>query len=354
MANFSQAKAGWNRPTAVISDLEFGQKDIIKVSPLSGVAVLRPMALCLLPWTLGSCYSDEAARPSIPVGCRMITAADLPRLQIYLTSRDMAEAVDRQRSAVTGEPASGVDDPAYDGSIAGIRLSQDQRRGHLECLAVGWKVVPVGPNPASGADFEGGQLPSGIAIVPKDGPDSYEVYIKARAIDDHATEPNEHFRVELTDASGATIWGRAGPDDDEHGILRDKNPKAAVFTIHDTERDCARPGAGSGYTLSVRERGGTYRLVIEQPEKLRQCAYVAWRYLDDTLPDQHSDAHFLQGMAYFSAYEDAAALGGYQQWFDLGIPFDKANAGRRVRVVWGLSSDRPAVATLTLPDKRDD
>ena len=125
---------------------------------------------------------------------------------------------------------------------------------------------------------------------------------------------------------------------------------AAVFTVHDTERDCARPGEGSGYTLAVHEDGGTYRLVIEQPKSLRQCAYVAWRYLDDTLPNDHPDAEFfLQGMAYFSSDEYSAAMGGYQQSFDLGIPFNKANAGRRIRVAWGLSSDRPAVATLTLP-----
>lgn len=329
-------------------------KVIFKVSPLSVILMLRQFALWPLLLVLGSCNSDDAARPSIPIGCRMITAKDLPNLQIYVTSRDMTEAVTLQRSEITEEPASKVVDSAYDRSSAGFRLSQDERRGHRECLAVGWKVVPVGPDPASAADFEGGQLPSGTAIVPKDGPNSYEVYIAARATDDHATEPNEHFRVELTDASGATIWGRAEPDYDGHGSLIDKNPRAALFTIHDTERDCARPGAGSGFTLSVRERGGTYRLVIEQPESLRQCAYVAWRYLDDTLPDQHSDAEeFLQGMAYFSAYEDAAALGGYQQWFDLGIPFNRVNVGRHVRIAWGLNSDHPAVATLTLPDRRD-
>ena len=312
--------------------------------------MLRLLALCSLLWTLGSCSSDEVTRPPLPSGCRMITAADLPSLQIYVTSRDIAEAVSPQRSAVTGEPSSAVNDPEYDESSAGFRLSQDERRGHRECLAVGWKVVPVGPDPASAADFQDGQLPSGIAIVPKDGPDSYEVYIKARAMDDHATEPNEHFHVELTDASGAAIWGRAKPDYDEHGVLRNENPKAAVFTIHDTERDCTKPGEGSGYTLSVHEDGGTYRLVIEQPKSLRQCAYIVWRYIDDTLSSDHHDVEtVLKGVAYFSSDEYSAAMGGYQQSFDLGIPFNKVSAGQRVRIAWGLSSNRPKIATLTLP-----
>ena len=230
---------------------------------------------------------------------------------------------------------------------------QDEQHGGRECLAVGWKAVPVGPDPVSAADFAGGRLPSGIAVLPKHGRD--EVYISAQAMDDRVTEPNERFRIELTDAQGEMIWGRAEPDRNEHGFLVDENPKAVVYTIHDTERDCAKPGEGSGYTLSVQERGGTYRLVIEQPERLRQCAYVAWKYLDDTLLNDHADVpNVLKGVAYFSSDEESWALGGHQQWFDLGIPFDSGNAGRTVRIAWGLGSDRPAVAALTLPDRRGD
>lgn len=255
----------------------------------------RDFALCFLV-LLSACGRQQVAAPPLPAGCRMATAADLPQLQIYVDVRDTFEAVDPARAAISGEPSSATIDPAYIWGDARFRLSQDGQRGHRECLAVGWKVVPVGPNPASSTDFTNGRLPSGIAVVPKDGPTSYEVYPMVRAVDDRATERNEYFRIELTDAAGDTIWGRAEPDRDERGILRNSNPKAAVFTIHDTERDCARAGDGSGFKLSVEASGKTYRLVIQQPKTLDQCAYVAWRYLDDNIPTDHHNVDMaLQG-----------------------------------------------------------
>jgi hypothetical protein len=280
----------------------------------------------------------------------MARAADLRQIQIYSDDRDVREAVDPQRSAITGEPSARPEYPEYDPARPEFRLSQAGESGHRECLAFGWKVVPLGRNPASASDFEGGRLPSGIVVVPKDGPASYETYLPIRVVDDRITERNEHFRIELLDKSGMTIWGAGEPNHDLHGFLVTINPSAAVYTIHDTERDCATPGAGSGYTVSVQALRDTYRLVIEEPEHPQQCAYVGWRYIDDTLPDPHPDAEtFLQGMAYFSSDEDSAALGGNQQWFDLGIPVTKENAGRKVRVAWALGSNRPAITTLTLP-----
>jgi len=171
-------------------------------------------------------------------------------------------------------------------------------------------------------------------------------------VDDRLTEPNEQFRIELTDSSGRTFWGAAEPNRSRFGFVAE-NPTAAVFTIHDTERDCATPGAGSGYTLSTQVKGNSYWLVVEEPEHPQQCAYVAWRYIDDNLPDPepHHDADWgPQGLAYFSSDENSAALGGYQQWFDLSIPVAKQNVGGQVRIAWALGSDRPAIATLKLPE----
>ena len=313
------------------------------------------MARCLylIPFllTLGGCDSTEATGPHFAPDCPMITAADLPRLHIYVDRWDLYEAVDPSRAAVTGEPSSTLDDPDFNWSFSELRLTQARYKDN-ECMSVAWKVVPVGPNPASGADFAGGRLPSGMATVSKYYPD--EVYIRAQAIDDRLTERNEQFRIELMDRNGTTMWGQSEPEITSHG-QRTENPNAVLYTIHDTERDCQKPGAGSGFKLSIEESGGTYRLVIEQPRSLEQCAYVAWNYLDDTLTDDHDDAdHVLKGVAYFSSDEESAAFGGYQQWFDLGIPVSKSNAGKHVRVAWGLGSERPAVAILTIPEQRRD
>lgn len=289
----------------------------------------------------------------LPTGCRMATSADLPQLQISVRDRDVKEASDPRRSEATGDPAAKPGEPEYDSTIPSFRISQDTKLGLKQCLAVGWQVVPVGPGPVSAADFEGGQLPRGIAVIPKEGRSDGMIYLRAPTIDDHITEANEQFRIELTGDGGAPIWGQAEPAVDEHGRFQDINPNAVVYTLHDIERDCARPGAGSDYKLSIKHLGGRYKLVIDQPEGARQCAYIAWRYLDDTVPSDHPDGDFvLQGAAYFSSDAYSWAMGNNSQDFDMPLDNSVESVGAKVRIAWGLGSDQPAIAVLVVPPAR--
>lgn len=139
----------------------------------------RLLAFCLIAATLASCGPARTGHASLPAGCRMGTAADLRQIQIYADERDVFEAVDPKRAAVTQEPTAASDDPSVDTTNPQFRLSQDDDLGHRNCLAFGWKVVPVGRTPAAAPDFEGKALPSGIAVVPKDGPGAARPVIAA-------------------------------------------------------------------------------------------------------------------------------------------------------------------------------
>src|ERR1700754_4169482 len=115
--------------------------------------MVRTLASLLIIVALASCGAGRNAQSSLPAGCRMGGAADLRQILIYADGRDLGEAVDPKRAAVTGEPVASDDYPSGDATRPQFRLSQDEKLGGRECLAFGWRVVPMGAHPAAASDF---------------------------------------------------------------------------------------------------------------------------------------------------------------------------------------------------------
>ncbi|WP_374468162.1 Calx-beta domain-containing protein [Phenylobacterium sp.] len=115
------------------------------------------------------------------------------------TSTTAAAAGAGSRIAIQSTPRTAGENNAGDIIFSfGVMRADDLS----QATTVRWQVSGDGPNPVSASDFPGGVFPSGEVTF---APGQREVFLQVPFLNDSQWEPDEGFKVTLTEASNGTI-----------------------------------------------------------------------------------------------------------------------------------------------------